>query len=290
MATFFVPPGATGDGYEVANSTGGPAVSRLTVPEGSWIEVGLRDDTNAVAAVTSSDAAVSPATPARTPVSVWEDRYSIYGEKVGSCRLEARGKPTPGAPPNSGPVQASLAIQVIAAKPSAITDPSLAVLSYRTKSLTRSFGDFEWQIEWVFKDASPKTNGYIVKQVTFLSDTTTCDGKSTNDSDTWYEAWRVRHGRVFSGNSTTVLSLGDGFRSVNTTGSKGTITMSGVAKFIQDYKEAEGWGTISNRAGSLPATRIHPPKFSPFALVKRTIKVEYDSCRNPKFAGPMTKY
>lgn len=49
-------------------------------------------------------------------------------------------------------------------------------LDFRTLSLARRFGDYNWQVQFILKNAIPSTNGFIVQKVTFRSDTTTYDG------------------------------------------------------------------------------------------------------------------
>ena len=161
-------------------------------------------------------------------------------------------------------------------------------LAFRTLSLTRSFGDYDWRVEFILKNASESTNGFIVQKVNFGSDTTTCDGKPTNDSAIWWEAWQVRNGKIFSGTSDVRLSLGDQFTSSNTRGTKGTIWHRSETKFMPGYQEPLKWGRFK-MAGSLPATTIQPPGWSWVGTLQRSIQVVYDSCRNPPWEGPMSK-
>ena len=78
------------------------------------------------------------------------------------------------------------------------------------------------------------------------------NGNPAIDSATWWEAWQVRNGKIFSGTSATRLSLGDQFTSSNTGGTKGN---DRISKFSKDGKFIKSWGKHGSAPGEFDEPR-----------------------------------
>lgn len=284
MALFRKPNNATADGYDFLESG---YFWRLTVPVGQWRTVALYDTSDVYNVISNNDSVSPRKPPFKDPGGGLPQLYEIFGRAEGSSFLSAHGKPAKGAREENGRQLTYIQIHVVKGDSGAATGD--VALSFRTTSLTRSFGDYDWRVEFSLKNASEATSGFIVQKVNFGSDTTYCDGRPTNDSAIWWEAWQVRNGKIFSGTSASRLSLGDQFTSSNTGRTKGKIWHRSETKFMPGYQEPLIWGKF-RMAGPLPATTIQPPGWSWVGTLQRWIQVEYDSCRNPPWEGPMHKY
>ena len=279
------PPSASAEGYA---HTGG-SLWKVTLPEGGWRDVLLSKDPSSKykkLVVISNNDFVSPRLPPSKQVNIWTEIYAIFGQNKGFTMLEVKDQ-VPGVnDSNLWPVVTYVQVEVVAPSQSPTKGASVT-LTHRTLSRVINFGDYDWQVELVLKGADANTNGFIVQKVT-ISFTGSDGSGPKSESDTYWEAWRVVHGRVFSGLSKTVLSLGDSLSSTNTRGFRGTQSHSAEAQFMPNYTVPEGWATIPERAGKLPATRIVPPGWTSAGAARRSISVDFDSTTITPTLGKVT--
>jgi len=254
---------------------------KMVVPQGEWRDVILEKNPAEDIVVLCNADTVSPRVPALRPGNIWTETYGIFGQSVGITMLEAKQKGS-NPDPNTWSVVTYIQVEVVAgpAKASAGT----VTASYQSQPPSINGGDYRWQTQFILKNATGDTNGFIVQKVTITFDDAT-QGKTTRV--TYWEAWRVMHGRVFSGNSKTRLSLGDEFTSSGKAGSKGVHMHQGELKFFADLTDPEQWSTGSvKEAGSLPAVTVEPGFWKNGPAKKRQIKVEFDGTVSPPTSNP----
>jgi len=146
-------------------------------------------------------------------------------------------------------------------------------------------GDFSWQVKWTLPGATADTNGFIVQKVKQVSIGEKCSGESDDVFNIYWEAWQVKGGRVMSG-LRNVESLGDEFSWSNTNGSKGTVYVTGAAKFMPNYLEPFSW---KGRQGPLPSTESQPNGWSESGSKYRYAGVsDYSCCDNQFKQGKFT--
>jgi hypothetical protein len=139
--------------------------------------------------------------------------------------------------------------------------PSAPTLSYTPETPVQGqCGDFSWKITWRLNGATAATNGFIVQKVKFVTLTQTCGDANDDTFDIWWEAWQVKDGKIRRGISDEEHA-GDEFRTSNTNGSKGSVYMTGAAKFMEGYTEPFNWGRLK-QAGRLAATDKQPAGWS----------------------------
>jgi hypothetical protein len=126
-----------------------------------------------------------------------------------------------------------------------------------------------------------------VQKVRTVSLAQTCDDKSDDVFDIWWEAWRVKDGKILAGTSEDQESRGDVFQWSNTNGSKGTTYVAGAAKFMENYAEPYKWGRVK-QAGTLRATLQQPAGWSEAGSKYRYVGVsDYFCCEGQHRSGKL---
>jgi hypothetical protein len=271
------PAGAAG-AYEF---TAAGALWKISVPKGGWCDVDLvteSSDKTSGLTVLSNNSFVSPRNPSIKLGNIWRTTYSVFGQNVGVTMLEAKDQLAGSQDSNAWPIVANIQAQVVDSG-SATAPQGSVELRFNSASPTVRGGDYSWPTQFVLKNADASTNGFILQKVMIGFESADPRGKSEHDF--WWEAWRVANGRVYSGLSKTMLSLGDTANSSNTGGFKGTQWHRCEAKFMPNYTEPEQWGLIRERAGSLPATRTLPPGWASIGATRRAISVDFDGTVSP---------
>jgi hypothetical protein len=154
---------------------------------------------------------------------------------------------------------------------------SVPALTYTTQGPTQyQCGDFSWPVKWQLNGATERTNGFIVQKVKTELLTESCFNVPDHKFEVWWEAWQVKNGRIMSGTSDRE-SMGDELKVTGTMGSKGSTSMTGAAKFMENYTEPLGWGRLKS-AGPLPATDKPPAGWSESGSKYRFIGVSNFAC------------
>jgi hypothetical protein len=192
--------------------------------------------------------------------------------------LEVKDQPPGNADSNTWPVITYIQVFVDDSNKGSSASSASVTLRYKSRKPVINGGDYDWLTEFVLQNVDWSTNGFIVQKVNTGFES--ADPSVTSEHDFYWEAWRVMHGRVFSGLSKTELSLGDQLSFSNYL-APGTRWHRAEAKFLPNYAEPEKWGTIRERAGRLPATRIQPPGWTSIGTTRRAISVKYDTTTSP---------
>jgi hypothetical protein len=143
-------------------------------------------------------------------------------------------------------------------------------------------GGFVRVVVWRLKGAGPETNGYIVQKVKNTYEYGRCGDNSVRYVEIYWEAWRVRGGKIVTGGGE---QSGDEFGMDASPGTKGMKMKEGWAKYIPGYTHPDNWGTqVWYRAGkSMPSTKNEPaPPWSEQGAIYRWYRIVYDDC------GPST--
>jgi len=253
---------------------------KMVVPQGEWRDVVFEktpSDPSDIVILSNADF-VSPNVPAfRANGTVWSTTYGIFGQSVGVTMLEAKQKGS-NPDPNSWQVITYIQVEVVAAakKPSG----GAVTVGYQSEPATANGGDYQWKTKFLLQNATGNTSGFVVQKVTITFTDTSGQGKSTKVI--YWEAWRVMHGRLFSGKSKTLLTAGDVFGSTGSRGSKGVQMHQGELKFFDGITDPEQWSTTTvKEAGSLPAVLAEPAFWKNGSAKQRYIRVEFDGTVTP---------
>lgn len=175
--------------------------------------------------------------------------------------------------------------------------PPSPVVTLDIKEVGRKWngcGDFEWTVEWVLRNASEFTNGFIVQRIksgiyTDIFGSEDADGnvKIESTEDEWWEAFLVRKGQVL--NSSNVADPRDQYRITNTFADRGSSLVAGEAKYLDGYTLPFRWKPKGAKgAGTLRSTTTAPPDWSRSGTLYRAASIQQFDCWNGKnTAGPI---
>lgn len=148
---------------------------------------------------------------------------------------------------------------------------------------TGKCGGAEFIVKW---DISLPKNGWIIQHVKFVYDTRDSDGNPLDDTNTkaseFWEAWRVKGGKVYRGDSDLPHEL-DRFRlPPNSAMTRGLRAILGNVKFVEGYKlDTAVWTRRHPVAPGLPVTFQEPKGWPTIPGKSHELRVEWNCCEEP---------
>jgi hypothetical protein len=154
------------------------------------------------------------------------------------------------------------------------------------KEISRAQGQrgyFLWKGQFILKNATELTNGFLVQKVTAtlfedVPGSEDADGniRIKSDLDIYWEAWLVRKGVILN-TAETGPSLGDQFELEGSPGVRGTNIMTGEAKYVDGYAVPFRWPKKAIKYSPLRTTTTAPADWTASGTLRRTAAVmEYD--------------
>jgi hypothetical protein len=145
-------------------------------------------------------------------------------------------------------------------------------------------GAYSWKVKFNIENADESTSGYIVQKVDAKYNLTDCAGKDTpvRNLETFpiWEAWGVKRGRVFIGD-TAVARSDDTYADPNMgLGSQGSIVVKGIAEFFPNvilpaHMTAENPKT---QAGDLLSTTTDPALIGGTGAIPHDLTASWNCC------------